>query len=117
MEYEINYYELRELSASCPFLLHGDVEEGDIAMGVHPDAEIADLSDYIEFGEVRALIIEVRALICVYMRAWQVLYYGKEKALKTKDGTAHEDGESGEVLLWAHDNTKKKPSRQQFACT
>lgn len=68
MEYEINYNELRELSGSCPFLLHGDVEEGDIAMGKHPDAEIADLSDKIDFGEVMALIIEARALICVYMR-------------------------------------------------
>ena len=117
MEYEINYNELRELSEKCPFLLDGDVEEGDIALGKHPDAEIADLSDRIEFGEVPALIIEVYTFICVYMCVSQVLYYGKKKVLKTKDGKEHEDGEFGEVLLWAHDKTRKKPSRQQFACT
>lgn len=54
MEYEINYNDLRQLSGACTFLLDGDVEEGDIAMGKHPDAEITDLSDEIEFGEVRA---------------------------------------------------------------
>ena len=117
MEYEINYNELRELAGSCPYLLLGDVEEGDIALCKHPDAQIDDLSDRIEFGEVRALIIEVRAFICVYMRAWQVLYYGKRKTLLSTNGTPHEDGEFGEVLLWAHDKTRKKPGRQRFACT
>lgn len=54
MEYEINYNDLRQLSGACTFLLDGDVEEGDIVLGKHPDAEITDLSDEIEFGEVSA---------------------------------------------------------------
>ena len=61
MEYEINYNDLRQLSGAYTFLLDGDVEEGDIAMGKHPDAEITDLSDEIEFGKVRVQIIELRA--------------------------------------------------------
>jgi hypothetical protein len=54
MEYEINYYDFRELAGSCPFLLLGALEEGDVALGKHPDADVADLSDRIEFGVVRA---------------------------------------------------------------
>lgn len=65
MEYEINYNDLRQLSGACTFLLEGDVEEGDIALGKHPDAEITDLSDEIQFGEVRDPKIELRALICL----------------------------------------------------
>lgn len=53
MEVEINYRWLRKLAGSCPYLLLGEVEEGDIALCKVPEATVSDLDDKIEFGKVK----------------------------------------------------------------
>ena len=52
MEHEINFRELRRLVVHCPFLLSGEIAEGDLAMCKLADAKYEDLEDYVDFGKV-----------------------------------------------------------------